>query len=239
MRRMSRSVHSRAVLSVASAALITAALTGAGCTRDGDPADGDLPEAAELLAAAADEMAGVETTRLTVESDTDVTDLSVRGIEGVITRTGDAQGSVQLEQLGALVELSFVVAGDTFYYRLIGGWQELPLSQAATLYDPSAILDPDRGVANLLRTATGGEVRGRETVDGVDAYRVTAEFDAVALGTLLPGFSEPVPGTLWVGADRPLLHRVEVTVPATGDSEGGTATVRLSDFDAPVDISAP
>lgn len=223
---------------LATAGLTTALLlASAGC---GGDSDGDLPDAAELLPAAADRMAAVETARLAVETDTDVSDMPVRRVEGVITRVGDAEGTAQLDQLGLLVELSFVVVGDTFYFQLIGGWQDIPLSQASTLYDPSAILDPDRGVANLLRTAQDATVDGRESVAGVDAYRVDAELDGATLGTLLPGVTESAPGTLWIGVDEPLLHQIEITLPAADEeSEQGAATVRLSDFDAPVDISAP
>ena len=217
------------------AALLLVMLTAVGCGRGGG--DGELPAAAELLAAAADEMAAVQSTRLVVETDTDVSGLPVRKVEGVLTRSGEAEGTAQIEQMGVLMEVSFVLVGDTFHYKLIGGWQQLPLSQASTLYDPSAILDGERGVPHLLRTVTDGEVEARETVAGVQTYRVRATLPGDALGVVLPGIDEPVPGTLWIGVDRPLLHRVEFTL--TGAAGSGTATVTLSDFDAPVEISAP
>lgn len=230
MRRMPRPVR-RTI-----AALLLVLSAAVGCGRGGG-GDGDLPAAEELLAAAADEMAGVQSTRVVVETDADLSGLSVRRVEGVLTRSGEAEGTAQIEQLGALMEVSFVLVGDTFHYKLIGGWQQLPLSQAATLYDPSAILDAERGVPHLLRTATDGEVEARETVSGVDTYRVSATLSSGALGALLPGVGESVPGTLWIGVDRPLLHRAEVTL--TGAAGAGTATVTLADFDAPVEISAP
>lgn len=225
MRRMPRPTRRHVA-----AVLLSALLAVAGCRGGG----GELPEAAGLLAAAADAMAEVETARLVVETDADLSELAVRRVEGVLTRSGDAEGTAQIEQLGALVEISFVVVGDTFHYQLIGGWQQMPLSQASTLYDPSAILDPQRGVARLLRDATPGEVERRESVSGVDTYRVTATLPDVALASLLPGVVEQVSGTLWIGVDRPLLYRAEVALPGEG-----TATVTFEDFDAPVDIRAP
>ena len=231
MRRMPRSVRSRV------AAVFTAALlVVVGCGNRGG--DEHLPDAAELLPAAADEMADVATTRMVVEAGDGLTALSVRRVEGTLIRSGDAEGTAQIEQLGALVEISFRVVEDTFYYQLLGGWQTLPLSQASTLYDPSAILDPDRGVPYLLRAATDGVVEARDEHSGVAVYRVKATLPGEALGTLLPGVSESVPGTLWIGVERPLLYRAEVALGGANGSEG-IATVTLSDFDASVEISAP
>jgi lipoprotein LprG len=219
----------RSVTATLSAAAAVTILLAAGCNRGGGDDEGDLPDAAGLMTAAADEMAGVETVAMVLESDTDLGGLPVRQVDGVITQAGDAEGTALVEQLGTEVELQFVVVDETFHYQLIGGWQELPLSQAAQFYDPSAILDPDRGVANLLRTATDPRVERR---DG-DQYEVTADFQATELGTVLPGAADQTRGTVWIGVDRPLLHRAQFPV---GE---GTVTVSLSNFDEPVTIVAP
>lgn len=187
----------------------------------------------ELLAVAADEMAEVETVRVRMDSDANVGELPVRQVDGQVTGSGDAEGSAQVEQFGQLMELDFVVVGDAFHYRLLGGWQQVPRADAESLYDPSAILDPERGVAQLLRTAGDAALDGTEELDGVDTYRVTATLDLAAAAALLPGAPDGLTGTLWIGADR-RLHQAVLALP-----DGGTATVRLSDFDAPADISAP
>ena len=48
-----------------------------------------------------------------------------------------------------------------------------------------------------------------------------------------------MPGTLWIGVERPLLHGAEVSLAGVGGGAEGTATVTLTDFDAPAEISAP
>jgi lipoprotein LprG len=226
----------RHVTTLAAAVTLAALLGAAGCKggKDNDDGGGELPEAAALMTASADEMAQVETVAMQLETDTDLGGLPVRAVDGVVTRAGDAEGTAEIEQLGQLVELRFVVVDDTFHYQLIGGWQQLPLDDAAEFYDPSAILDPDRGVANLLRTATDPTVEGR---DG-DLYEVTATFNADALEVVLPGAPDGTRGTLWIGVDRPLLHRAQFPVEA-GSAEVGTLHVTLSNFDEPVDIVAP
>ncbi|HEY8471939.1 MAG TPA: LppX_LprAFG lipoprotein [Natronosporangium sp.] len=218
----------RSVTVTWSAAAAVAVLLAAGCSRGGGDDDGDLPDAAGLMTAAADEMAQVETVAMLLESDTDLGGLAVRRVDGVLTQAGDADGVALVEQLGTQVELKFRVVGETFYYQLIGGWQQQPLAEAADYYDPSAILDPDRGIAQLLRSATDPQVERR---DG-DQYEVTATFPAEQLDVVLPGAQE-TRGTVWIGVDRPLLHRAQFPV------EEGTVTVTLSKFDEPVTIVAP
>jgi lipoprotein LprG len=216
-------------LTAAGAALLLAV---AGCSRGGDGSD--LPDGGELLQAAAGEMAQVETVAIRLAADAELANLPVREVDGVITRAGAAQGTAHVEQLGQRLEVQFVVLDGIFYYQLLGGWQELPLTEATDFYDPSAVLDPERGVANLLRTATDPTVERR---DG-DTYQVTASFRADALSALVPGAAEGTRGTVWIGVERPLLHRAQFPLPA-GAGEPGTLSVDLSEFDQPVDIRAP
>lgn len=222
--------HLTVAPAAAAAVLLGVVTAAAGCSGN---RDGDLPDGAELLQAAADEMAGVETVAIRLEADTDLAELPVREVDGVLTRAGEAEGTAVVEQFGQVLEVQFVVIDDTFHYQLLGGWQELPLAEATDFYDPTAVLDPDRGVAQLLRTATDPTVERR---DG-DTYEVTATFDAGA-AAVVPGAVDGARGTVWIGVDRPLLHQARFPVPA-GDGEVGTLTVSLSQFDQPVDIRAP
>ena len=215
------------------AAVAALLLALAGCT--GDEGDGTVPEADRLLAAAAGEMADVQSVRLRLSADANVAELPVRQVEAQVTRDGDAAGTAQVEQFGQRLEVSFVVVGDEFHYRLLGDWQQGTRADAAGLYDPSAILGPDGGVANLLRTATAAEVDGDEEIDGTATHRVTARFDPAAVAALLPGAPDGLTGTLWIGVDRPLLHQARFELP----DGGGPVTVRLYDHDAPAQISAP
>ncbi|SDZ33482.1 lipoprotein LprG [Micromonospora pattaloongensis] len=226
---------------LAALAAVLVTLTAlAGCTRgdrgDDRAATGDLPPAAELLSGCATELRSVGTARFEITTSGAGEMLGIAGAKGVITRAGDAEGTAQLAQGGNPVELNFVVKGDQLYVKgLTGGWQKLPLAAAASVYDPSALLDPDRGVAHVVATARDGRTEARESVDGVDTYRIRATFDTKALTTLVPGLNEQITGTLWVGADRRLLHRIELPV----RNRTGTITVNLTGYDEPVTINAP
>jgi lipoprotein LprG len=200
-------------------------------------AQGTLPEADGFLKKAVSDTSTLKSARFSIITDGSATTLGISSADGVITREGDAKGTARLDQADTPMELQFVVKGETLYVNgLTGGWQSVPLSAAASVYDPTAILDPQRGVAEILRTATG-KTEARETVNGVATYRIKATLSGKAVGTLVPGVTQDVVATLWVDADgaRQLLHKVSFPVPG----QAGTVTVTFSDFDAPVTISAP
>lgn len=221
-------------------ALLALALTVlAGCSSKGKSSA--LPPGDTLLKESSAAMREVKTVRFAIEADGTVAGLALRRANGQLTRDGDAKGTAQVQQLGANIELEFVVVGDTIHLKgPTGGWQKVPLALASSVYDPSAILDPDRGIAKVLSTASEGRTEAREKVDGVDAYRVAAKLTAADLATIVPGARDGVTGQLWIAADTKRLVRAKFALPAeSGQGKGATVTVTFSEFDAPVSISAP
>lgn len=215
-----------------------ALLVTSGCSKK--PRTTELPAGADLINAAATAMREVKTAHVVISAEGNVADLPLRRADGVLTRSGDAKGTIQLEQLGTLIEYQFVVLGDTIHLKgVTGGWQELPASLAAQIYDPSAILDPERGVVKVLATATEAKTEVRESVGGRDAYRVGVKLDREAVATLVPGVGDGVTGQLWVDAQTKQLVKALLRIPAQGATPGGTVTINVSDIDAPVTISAP
>jgi lipoprotein LprG len=200
----------------------------------------ELPPGGDLLKSAAAAMREVKTVRFGIETTGSVADLPLRRADGQLTREGNAQGTVQVDQGGGPVEFQFVILGTRLWLRgPTGGWQQLPLALAATVYDPSAILDPNRGIAKLLDTARDGRTEARESIDGVDTFRVAAAFDAPTVAALVPGAGEGVTGHVWVDAARKLPVRAKLALPAKSGSQPGSVTVKLSEFDAPVTVNAP
>src|SRR3954452_24043468 len=156
-------------------ALLAALVAVTSCTNSADKKDGStgsLPDAGTLLKDSATAMRDIKTAKFLITADGAISGLSLRRAEGTLTREGDAQGTAQIEQLGTAVDLTFVIVGDKIYIKgPTGGYQTLPLSLAATVYDPSAILNPDKGVAKLLSTATDAKTEASETVEGTDTWR--------------------------------------------------------------------
>lgn len=202
----------------------------AGCSGGGE----DLPDAAQLLARSADAMTDLTTARLDLEVEGIVGDSAVRAAALQVTREGAAAGTVTLDQGGQVTESEFVFLGGTLYLQgPTGGFQEVPAALAADIYDPTVLLDPDGGIPALLRNGSDAVTEARDDVDGVDAYRVQATFSGTALSGLIPGLEEATSGLIWIGVEDARV------VQARFDLPDGKATVRLSDFDEPADITAP
>jgi len=200
----------------------------------------NLPAGNTLLKESAAAMREIKTAQFLITADGTIAGLGLRRAEGTLTKEGNAKGTAQVNQAGANVELTFVIVGDKIYLKgPTGGYQTLPLQLAATVYDPSAILDPDRGIAKVLSTATAAKTEASEAVDGAAAWRVAATTNGTDLATIIPGVTGSIPGKVWIGATDKRLRKAAFTLPAAGGTSGGTVTVTFTEFDAPVTISAP
>ncbi len=103
-----------------------------------------------------------------------------------------------------------------------------------SLYDPAAILDPDRGVAKVLASVRNAKTEGTEDIDGVSTYRVTGRVAKDVVENLVPGIKSDVDITFWVKQDgdhQPVKASVKIG--------GPTVDVTLTDIDKQVSITAP
>jgi lipoprotein LprG len=213
------------------------------CTKKATPsgtATGDLPAGDTLVKDCAAAMRDVKTAKFLITADATVAGLNLKRAEGTLTKEGSAQGSAQITQAGLDVELTFVIVGDKIYLKgPTGGYQTLPLALAASVYDPSAILDPDRGIAKVLSTATDAKTEAPESVDGKAAWRVAIKVNGNDLSTIIPGMSGTVPAKVWISTGDKRLLKATFTAPDSGGTKGGTVTVTFTDYDAPATITAP
>ena len=217
-------------------ALVTLALTG--CSKDDEPS-AQLPNGATLVSESATATGALTSAHVKIDTEGEVGSLPLRRAEGDLLRSGDAKGSIQLSQFGVLIEYEFVVVGKSIYLKgVTGGWQKVDAAVAAQIYDPSAILDPNRGIAKLLATAKDPVTEAAEKADGKDAYRVAVKLDSASVATLVPGVTGDVTGKLWIDAQNKQLLKAVVTVPGTG-GKTGTVTINVTNINAPVTVSAP
>jgi lipoprotein LprG len=221
-------------------AAVVAAVALTGCTNNATGSSAALPDGGQLLLASATAMRDVKTAHFVLDVQGTPAGLTVHHAEGSLTKEGAAKGTATIDELGATVEVEFVVVDKKVYLKgPTGGFQEIPSAMAASVYDPSAILDPARGVGKLLTVLKDAHTEAKESVDGQDAYRVAVTPTPGSLDTLIPGVGDKVTGKLWIAADSKRLVKGEFTVPANGSDKGGTITLTFSDYDAPVSVSAP
>lgn len=220
-----------------------ALLGAAGCTGD-DAGGGDadsLPDATALLRDSATAMGEVQTLAFHLDIDGTVPGVGISSADGLLTSDGAVSGTGALITGDATSEIEFVILGERLYLKgPTGGFQELPSSVAATVYDPSRILDPELGVPALLAGASAATTKAADEVDGADAYCIEATLAKEDLGVLLPQVAGDLTGLLWVAADDPKrLLKATVEVPADEGGEPATVTLTLTDFDEPVEITPP
>lgn len=233
---------------LAALALVTAVLL-AGCTPDETSSNkakqqgATLPAATKLLEQAAQSVSEITSAHVTLRVTGDLDTLSVRKLEGDLTRASgsvEAKGTGKIRVMGQLVSIEFILTGGTLYIKgLTGGFQEIPTATSSTLPDPSAILDPDRGLAKLLRSIDSAETVGEQEVNGTPTYKVTGTVDSQALEALLPGISGSLQVSVWVAKDpghRPIRAAVRLS-----DGEGKTSKVviTLSQVNEPVTVRPP
>jgi lipoprotein LprG len=193
-----------------------------------------LPDGTRLLNDSATAMRTVTTIHFTIRVQGNVPGVPLRYADGRLTRQGSAQGTAKVDRGGQLVQEEFVIVGDTLYLRgPTGDFQKLPSSVAGAVYDPSVILNPDRGIAALLVSGKDATTEARELVARVDTYRLRANFPPQLLGTLVPGLSKDTPGQVWIAVQGSRLVKAQFPV---GD---GLISVHFADYDAPVLINGP
>lgn len=212
-------------------ALVIALVTSCG---GGGAQKTTLPDGTRLLNDSATAMRTVTTIHFTIRVQGNVPGVPLRYADGRITRQGSAQGTAKVDRGGQLVQEEFVIIGDTLYLRgPTGDFQKLPSSVAGAVYDPSVILNPDRGIAALLVSGKDTTTEARELVAHVDTYRLRANFPRQSLGTLVPGLSKDTPGQVWIAVESSRVVKAQFPV------SDGLISVHFADYDAPVLIDGP
>ncbi|MGH3916582.1 MAG: LppX_LprAFG lipoprotein [Pseudonocardiaceae bacterium] len=195
-----------------------------------------LPDGAELLADSATAMRTVTSARIDLDIEGQLpAGIPLQSAEGQLTQDGSARGTAALDMGQQILQVEFVIIGEDLYLRgPTGGFRKLAAASVFSAYNPTVILNPDRGVAAVLASGTAATTEDREQVDGVDSYRLEATFPGDILGTFMPGTNQETTGQVWIATDG--LRLVQARFPT---SDNTTITLRLSDYNALADITAP
>ncbi|MGP3915352.1 LppX_LprAFG lipoprotein [Nonomuraea sp. 10N515B] len=208
--------------------LIVAVLAlAAACSSGGGGAE--LPTGPDLMKKAAEAMKTVKSATFSISTE-GKPKVPVKKADGRLTAAGDADGTITIDILGNLQEVTFALVGETVHFKgPTGGFQKMTRQQLAQFYDPSVILEPTKGIAQLLSAATDPKVEAVE--DG--SYRVATTFPGQVVGQIVPGVTQGVNGKVWV--DQATSRLTKASLPL----QDGTVTVSFSDYDAPVTITPP
>lgn len=217
------------------AALLAAALVVSGCSKkESEP----LPEAASLIQQSIQATKGLKSAHLEIAVNGKIDGLPVKTLSGDLTNVPSVaiKGSSKISMGGSDVDIELVVLDGTLYAALTpNSW--LDMGPAVEVYDPSVILNPDTGLANMLASVTDAKSVGFETIGGVPTVKITGQVGADAVNKLIPQIkaSSALPATVWIEKDAPnQLVQAQVD-----QSEGNNVMLTLSDWDKPVTVTKP
>lgn len=224
-------------LSAVPAALIaTASLFLASCSSS-KPAE-PLPDAPGLVQQSAQTTKALKSAHLDITVNGKIDGLPVKKLTGDLTNQPSVavQGNATISMGGSDVDIQLVVIDGTLYAALTpNNW--LDMGPASDVYDPSVILNPDNGLANMLASLTEAKSQASETINGVDTIRVGGKVSADAVNKLVPQLkaTDSLPATVWIGKSDP--HQL---VQAKIDQSGSNnIALTLSNWDKPVTVTKP
>lgn len=224
------------ILAVLAALSIAAALIS-GCSSS-KPSGGALPDAATLIKESTQSTKNVKSVHLALSVNGKIKGLPVKSLTGDLTTTPQtaAQGNASIVFGGSDIDAPFVVIDGTLYGALTPGqWDSF--GKASDLYDPSTILKPDVGLANVLTNLSNPKAQSRENVGGQTTIKITGTVSADAVNGIMPRLkaTQPLPSTVWIeeNGDHQL---VQTTLE---QSPGNSLQLTLSNWNAPVQVTKP
>jgi lipoprotein LprA len=247
-KEMSMKRSPRTVTAVLAAALAVVLAIG-GCSNSsntgkspGATATNSSSEAATLLKQAADAMAKVTGMHVSVAVQGDVPNLRVTKLDGDISNTPQtvATGTATLLVGKSPQEAKFVYVDGHLYSDLGEPGTYVDFGNGASIYNVAVLLDPSKGLANVLSKLQGGAVAGTEQVNGVATTKITGNSSADDIATLagskLTAESvTTVPTTVWIASDGS-SHLVQLQIHPTNDT---SVTLTMSDWGKTVTATKP
>jgi len=228
----------RALLALVICGLLSAPVTTA-CSGGGSSAE----TAPQLLARAKTTLDKTSSAHFVLTSQNAPTSGTVLvGGEGDIARPSSFAGTLKVLAAGATVDLKVISVGGKVYAQLpFTSTYSVVDPKAFGFGDPGALLDPQTGISQLLKAATGAKLGSEKRVDGEAVREVSAQLPGTLVQQILTSQdpAKPVAATFSVASGSGQLRRAVLTGPFFSATQNATFTVDLSKFGAHVTITAP
>ena len=220
------------------AALAIAATVVSGCSSSSKQSGAALPDAANLIKESVQSTKNVKSVHLVLSVNGKIKHLPIKNLTGDLTTAPAtaAQGNANITFGGSDIDAQFVVDSGTLYAAMSPGqWESF--GPAAAIYDPSSILKPDTGLANVLTSLSNPKAESRETINGQSTIKITGTTSADAVNGLAPQMkaTQPANTTAWIeeNGDHQLAQiQLEQT-------PGNSVQMTLSNWNAPVQVTKP
>lgn len=213
-----------------------------GAKAPGSSATATNGEAPTLLKQAAEVMRKVTGMHLNVAVQGDVPNMRVSKLEGDISNNPQtvATGVAMVVVGNKNEEAKFVFVDGHLYSDLGQPGAFTDFGNGASIYNVSVVLDPDKGLANLLTNLKNGAVAGSAQIGGVATTKITGSSSAADIATLAgtrvtDDRITSVPTTVWTASDGS-SHLVQIQIAPTPDT---SVTLTMSDWGKQVTATKP
>jgi lipoprotein LprG len=225
------------LFAVLAALSIATALVG-GCSSSSKQSSAPLPDATTLLKQSSQTTKNVKSVHLVLSVTGKIQGLPVKNLTADLATAPNtaAKGDAKITLAGSDIDAQFVVFDSILYAALTANkWSDF--GPAADIYDPSSILNPDTGLANVLANITDPKSDSHESINGQDTIKITGTASADSVNGLAPQLkaTAPLPTTLWIqeNGDHQL---VQAKLEQSPDS---SIQMTLSNWNAPVQVTKP
>lgn len=207
------------------------------CSSSSKSSGGPLPDAVTLLKQSSQATKNVKSVHLVLSVNGKIKGLPLKTLTGDLTTAPTAAKGKATIMLGdSDIDADFVVYDSILYAALTPNkWEDF--GPAADIYDPSGILSPDTGLANMLANLTDAKAEGRENIGGQSTIRISGKVPAQAVNQLAPQLkaTDPLPATVWI-QEKGDHELVQVTLQK---SSGNSLQMTLSNWNQPVQVAKP
>jgi lipoprotein LprG len=221
------------------AALSVAAALVAGC--DSKPSGGPLPDAKTLVNQSAEVSKTVKSAHLALSVNGKIQGLPLKTLTGDLTTTPTTagKGNAKIMFGGNEIDADFVILEGELYSNALNPskWDDMGKAEDLVHYDPSSILNPETGVANMLANLTDPKAEGRDTINGQATIRISGKVSAEAINKLASPLnaSSPLPTTVWIQeTGEHQMAQVKID-----KGSGNSVQMTLSNWGQPVQVTKP
>ena len=208
-------------------------------SQTGQTGQNALPDPATLLAQSAVTTRVLKSAHVVQAVAGKIEGLPVKALNADVTTspTAAATGQWTLTFAGSDINANFVVVDGELYTDALAAGQWSDMGKASDVWDPTAILNPDLGLAKILSGFSSPKAVGRETINGLATVKITGQVSGDAVIAMLPkaAVSGPVPATAWIREDGD-HELVRLTLEP---SPGNSLQLTLYNWNAPVTVTKP
>jgi serine/threonine protein kinase len=196
------------------------------------------PDAVTLLGQASRSTRELKSAHLVQIIEGKISGVGVKSLVGDLTTSPSRAGTGRevLTFAGTDVDTEWIVFAGNLYATITPGkWSDF--GAASDIYDPTAIMDPNTGLANILSNMSDSKAVGSDTIDGAQVVKVTGQVGADVVKKTFAEIaaSGSIAVTVWIRPDGDhQLARMVLEI-----SPGNSIQMTLSNWNVPVDVQKP